>query len=160
MSAPEPIHIDARAAQTDLRFRFLVDSVTDTALFTTDHEGRITSWNSGANRMLGYSEGEIIGQDISRLFTTEDIRNSSPEKQRSKAAQAGRTEDDGWRVRKDGSHFWAHAVLTAKEVGSQRGFAVVMQDYTVRRRRRPSIWTTQGQERMKPAGAVSLARFA
>jgi PAS domain S-box-containing protein len=134
MSAPEPIHVDARAAQTDFRFRFLVDSVTDTALFTTDHEGRITSWNSGANRMLGYSESEILGQDISRLFTTEDIRNNSPEKQRSKAFQAGRTEDEGWRVRKDGSHFWAHTVITAKEVGSQRGFAVVMQDYTVRRK--------------------------
>lgn len=111
-----------------------MDSVTDSALLTTDHEGKVTSWNSGAKRILGYSESEIIGQDISRLFTSEDIRKGTPEKHRCKASQEGRTEDEGWRVRKDGSQFWAHEILTAKEAGSQSGFAVVMHDYTVRRK--------------------------
>jgi len=141
--------LEAHVARSNLRFRLLVDGVTDYALFTTDPQGRVTSWNSGAQRMLGHPQGEIIGQPFSRMFTVEDIQNGTPEKQLRKASQEGRAEDEGWRVRENGTQFWANVIITAlgEEAGSHRGFALVMQDVTERRRGAIELETVR-QERM------------
>src|SRR3984893_15503430 len=100
--------VEARLAETNGRFRLLVEGVRDYALFTMDPTGRVTSWNGGAERMLGYVEAEIVGQNFSCIFTPEDIQNRVPEKQLHKALQAGRLEDEGWRVRENRRQFWAH----------------------------------------------------
>jgi PAS domain S-box-containing protein len=128
--------LEAHAADTNVRFRLLVEGVTDYALFTTDVLGRVTSWNSGAERMLGYPEGEIMGGEFSRMFTFEDIQNGVPGKQLLKASQDRRTENEGWRVRKNGTQFWANVIITALagESDSRPGFAMVMQDVTERRK--------------------------
>jgi len=125
--------LETRVAQTNFRFRLLVEGVTDYALFTTDSLGLVTSWNSGAERMLGYPEAEIVGQEFSRMFTAEDIQNGTPEKQLRKALQEGRAEDEGWRVRENGMQFWANVIITPKE-DSHHGFALVMQDVTDKRK--------------------------
>jgi PAS domain S-box-containing protein len=141
--------LEAHVADTNARFRLLVDGVTDYALFTTDDLGRVTSWNSGGERIMGYSEDEIIGEEFSRMFTFEDIRNGIPEKQLLKASQNRRTENEGWRVRKNGTRFWADAIITAlgEEAGCRGGFAMVMQDVTDRRKAAIELETVR-QERM------------
>ena len=150
MILPEPALINVRqVTDTNVQFRLLVDAVTDYALFTTDDHGRVTSWNSGGERMLGYHEDEIIGEEFSRMFTSEDIRNGVPEKQLLKASQDRRTENEGWRVRKNGTRFWADVIITALEgeASRRRGFAVVMQDVTDRRKAAIELETVR-QERM------------
>ena len=141
--------LEAHVADTNAQFRLLVDSVTDYALFTSDDRGRVTSWNSGGERMLGYRDDEIIGEEFSRMFTSEDIQNGVPEKQLLKASQNRRTENEGWRVRKNGTRFWADAIITALEgeVGHRGGFAVVMQDVTDRRKAAIELEAVR-QERM------------
>jgi PAS domain S-box-containing protein len=128
--------LETHVAQMNLRFRLLVEGVTDYALFTTDHLGRVTSWNVGAERMLGYPQDEIVGQQFSRMFTLQDIQDRAPEKQLLKASQEGRAEDEGWRVRENQTQFWANVIITplAEEADSHRGFALVMQDVTDRRK--------------------------
>jgi PAS domain S-box-containing protein len=128
--------LEAKLAETNGRFRSLVEGVRDYALFTMDPTGRVTSWNGGAERMLGYAEAEIVGQNFSCIFTPEDIQNGSPEKQLHKALQAGRTEDEGWRVRGNGNQFWANVNITAllEDAGPARGFTIIMQDATERRK--------------------------
>src|SRR5690348_702296 len=141
--------LEAHVADTNAQFRLLVDGVTDYALFTTDDGGRVTSWNSGGERMLGYHEDEIIGEEFSRMFTPEDVQNGVPEKQLLKASQNRRTENEGWRIRKSGTRFWADVIITALEgeAGHRRGFAVVMQDVTDRRKAAIELESVR-QERM------------
>ena len=128
--------LETHVAQTNLRFRLLVEGVTDYALFTTDSLGRVTSWNAGAERMLGYPEDKIVGQEFSRMFTAQDIQDRVPEKQLLKASQEGRSEDEGWRVRGNQAQFWANVIITplAEDADSHPGFALVMQDVTDRRK--------------------------
>lgn len=128
--------LEAHVAETNLRFRLLVEGVTDYALFTADHLGRVTSWNIGAERMLGYPEAQIVGQELSRMFTVEDVHNDAPGRQLRKASQEGRSEDEGWRVREDRTQFWANVIITPlpEEAASHRGFALVMQNVTDRRK--------------------------
>jgi len=101
-----------------------------------DQEGRVKSWNGGAQRIQGYSAKEIIGQHNSRFFTQEDIDIEKPERAMGEAAATGRSEDNGWRVRKDGSAFWANVVITAirDSEGVLRGYATLARDMTERRR--------------------------
>jgi PAS domain S-box-containing protein len=140
--------LETRMSQANLRFRLLVDGVTDYALFTTDCLGRVTGWNVGAERMFGYHEIEILGQHFSRMFTLEDIQNHAPEKQLGKASQEGRVEEEGWRVRENKTQFWASVIITrlADDVNSQPGFALVMQDITIRRKAEIELETVR-QER-------------
>jgi PAS domain S-box-containing protein len=141
--------LETHISQANLRFRLLVEGVTDYALFTTDYLGRVTGWNVGAERMLGYREAEILGQHFSRIFTSEDIQNHAPEKQLGKALQEGRAEDEGWRVRENKTQFWANVILTplAEDGDPNRGFALVMQDITNRRKAEIELETVR-QERM------------
>jgi PAS domain S-box-containing protein len=128
--------LEANLAETNGRFRLLVEGVRDYALFTMDPTGQVTSWNRGAERMLGYGEAEIVGRNFSCIFAKEDIQKSLPEQQLLRALEAGRIEDEGWCVRSDRRQFWASVNITRLlgETGSVRGFAIVMQDVTERRK--------------------------
>jgi len=117
------------------RFRLLVEGVKDYAIFSLDLRGNITSWNQGAARIKGYSAREIVGQHFSVFYCQEDVLAGKPEELLRIAAAEGRVEDEGWRVRKDGTRFWADVVITAlrDEAGALRGFSKVTRDTTERR---------------------------
>lgn len=117
-------------------FHILVDQVTDYAIFMLDPEGRVRTWNQGAVRSKGYVADEIIGCHFRVFYPPEDVAAGKPEHNLAEAAANGRHEDEGWRVRKDGSRFWANVVLTRllNPDGSLRGFAKVTRDLTERRR--------------------------
>jgi len=119
--------------QSEERFRVLVESAKDYAIFMLDMEGRVASWNAGAERVLGYQAAEILGQPSSKFFIPEDVQKREPEKERHKALTDGRAEDDRWYVRKDGSRFWVTGLVTPLEAGQFRGFAKVMRDITERK---------------------------
>ncbi|HLW83536.1 MAG TPA: sigma 54-interacting transcriptional regulator [Candidatus Acidoferrales bacterium] len=118
------------------RFRALVDAAKDYAIFLLDPEGRVVTWNNGAKRIKGYSADEIIGQHFSRFFAPEDVELGKPAEELKTAATVGRSEEQGWRVRKDGSRFWANVVITAirGKDGELLGFAKVTRDVTERER--------------------------
>jgi PAS domain S-box-containing protein len=118
------------------RYRLIVESATDYAIFTTDLEGRVTSWNAGAQNVLGFEEHEILRQDARVLWTAEDRAAGAPEAEMRSAQQEGRAEDERWHVRKDGSLFFAHGLmmpLKGSEHGA-RGFLKILRDRTERRR--------------------------
>ncbi len=119
----------------DEQFRLLVDSVQDYAIFVLDPEGYIRSWNTGAVRVKGYTADEIIGRHFSVFYTPEDLAVDKPARELVEARATGRVEDEGWRVRKDGSRFWANVVITALHdpAGQLFGFAKVTRDLTERR---------------------------
>jgi PAS domain S-box-containing protein len=123
------------ALETERRFRLLVQGVTDCAIFMLDPEGHVTNWNTGATRITGYSEAEIIGEHFSRFYTPEDLAVRLPWNALERARREGRYEADGWRVRKDGSRFWASVVVDAirDPQGKLIGFAKVTRDLTERR---------------------------
>jgi PAS domain S-box-containing protein len=117
-------------------FRLLVDAVTDYAIFMLDPQGRITSWNHGAERMKGYRAAEIIGKHFSCFYPDEDVRAGKPERELEAAAREGTYEEEGWRLRKDGSRFWADVAITAlrDHRGVLVGFAKITRDATERLR--------------------------
>ncbi len=123
------------ALEAERRFRLLVQGVTDYAIYLLDPEGHITNWNAGAARIKGYAEPEILGQHFSRFYTPEDIDDGTPHRALERARQDGRYEAEGWRVRKDGSRFWAGVVIDAiyDEAGALIGFAKITRDLTDRR---------------------------
>lgn len=131
---------ERRQAEEQLRrseqqFRLLVQGVTDYALYMMDSDGRVSSWNSGAERIKGYRPDEIIGQHFSRFFPEEDRLAGLPERALETARREGRYESEGWRLRKDGTRFWANAVLDAirGEDGTLIGFAKITRDITEKR---------------------------
>src|SRR4051812_20279849 len=128
------------------RFQMLVQAVTDYAIFMLDPEGRITSWNAGAQRIKGYTGDEVLGRHFSLFFTPEDIARDTPGTALRTARETGRFESEGWRVRKDGTRFWAMALLESirDESGRLVGFAKVTRDITERRGERG---TFRGRER-------------
>jgi PAS domain S-box-containing protein len=128
-------------AETDLRyseerFRLLVESVKDYAIFLLDPHGYVTSWNAGARRIKGYADEEIIGKHFSCFYPAEALERDWPNHELTVAQTEGRFEDEGWRIRKDGSLFWANVVITAlyDAQGELRGFAKVTRDMTERKR--------------------------
>ena len=122
--------------QSEELFRLLVGGIQDYAIFMLSPEGRIASWNKGAERIKGYEEKEIIGQHFSRFYLAEDIALGKPERELDTARKDGRLEDEGWRVRKDGQRFWASVVITAlfDPDGSLRGFSKITRDITEHKR--------------------------
>jgi PAS domain S-box-containing protein len=121
--------------QSEERFRLLVDGVLDYAIYMLSPDGVVTSWNAGARRIKGYEASEIMGMHFSRFYTPEAIEAGKPWAELALAREHGRAEDEGWRVRKDGSRFWARVVVSAlyDADGVLRGFAKVTQDLTQRR---------------------------
>ena len=122
--------------ESERRFRLLVQGVTDYAIFMLSPNGYVTNWNSGARRIKGYSEEEIIGSHFSRFYTPEDAAAGIPQRGLETAARDGRFETEGWRVRRDGTTFWAHVVIDAirEHDGTLVGFAKITRDITERRR--------------------------
>jgi PAS domain S-box-containing protein len=120
--------------QTEQQLRLLVDSVQDYAIFMLDPEGHIASWNSGAERIKGYRSSEILGKHFSCFYPEEDLRNGKPQWELEVAAKEGQIVDEGWRLRKDGSRFWAHVTITAvrDDAGKLIGFGKVTRDATER----------------------------
>jgi PAS domain S-box-containing protein len=136
-------------------FRLLVESVQDYAIYLLGIDGTIRSWNAGAERLKGYTAKEIIGNNFSSFFTVPDRASEKPAWLLKQALAAGRTEDVGWRVRKDGSQFWASAVITTlRDAGGNHiGFAKITRDLTDRGYRafveasHSIVWTTDGSGR-------------
>jgi PAS domain S-box-containing protein len=128
-------HVDPRLRHSDEIFRLLVESVKDYAIFLLDPEGRVATWNEGAERIKGYKADEIIGEHFSRFYPTEARESKWPERELQIATREGRFVDEGLRVRKDGSTFWAYVVITAlrDSSGELRGFSKVTRDLTERR---------------------------
>ncbi len=118
------------------RFRLLVESVRDYAIFMLDPEGRVATWNLGAERIKGYVAEEILGQHFARFYPPEEAAVGKPARELAEAAAHGRFEDEGWRFSKDGSRFWANVVITAlrDEDGALVGFAKVTRDLSERKR--------------------------
>ena len=116
-------------------YRLLVESVRDYAIFALDAQGNVLTWNAGAERFKGYKAHEIIGRHFSTFYPDEDRAARKPERELEAAIEFGRVEDEGWRIRKDGSRFWANVVITAlhDETGAVVGFAKVTRDLSERR---------------------------
>ncbi|CAG9196450.1 Histidine kinase [Paraburkholderia sabiae] len=123
------------ALESDRRFRLLVQGVNDYAIFMLSPEGCVTNWNPGARRIKGYTDEQIIGSHFSCFYTPEDAAAGVPKRGLETAAREGRWEAEGWRVRRDGSRFWAHVVIDAirDESGTLIGFAKITRDITERR---------------------------
>jgi PAS domain S-box-containing protein len=119
---------------SDHRFRLLVESVKEYAIFILDPEGHVSSWNLGARRIKGYDAAEILGKHFSVFYPPEEVAAGKCEQELAIASREGRCEEEGWRVRKDGSRFWANVVITAlrSDEGRLLGFAKVTQDLTAR----------------------------
>ena len=132
--------IDRGLAEEALRdqeekYRLLIDGVQNYAIFTIDPHGMVASWNAGAERIKGYKAGEIIGQNFSRFYLQSDIDQGKPKAELLVAAAAGRSETEHWRVRKDGSRFWANVVITAarNSSGTLLGFSEISRDISERK---------------------------
>jgi len=124
------------ASQSDEgRYRLLIDAITDYAIYMLDPRGRVTSWNPGAQRFKGYAAQEILGEHFSRFYTEEDRAAGVPEKALRTAVSEGRFEAEGWRVRNDGTRFWAHVVIDPirSDAGEIVGFAKITRDLTERK---------------------------
>ncbi|RQG98662.1 PAS domain S-box protein [Natrarchaeobius oligotrophus] len=125
---------------SERRFRSLVDAVEEYAIFMLDADGTVVSWNEGAERIKGYEPEEVIGEHVSLFYTSEDRDAGVPERNLTKARETGAVEDEGWRVRADGSTFWANATITAiREDGELQGYAKVTRDMTDRREREQKL---------------------
>lgn len=146
-ASAELARLNEHLRQSEERFRLLVESVKDYAIFMLSPEGKILSWNAGAEKIKGYRAQEIIGQHFSRFYAPEDVRSGRPERGLKVAAAEGRYEDEGWRVRKDGSRFWANVVITAvcDAAGNLRGFSKVTRDISERRESEETIRQLSGR---------------
>src|SRR5438067_3843822 len=138
--------VEEKLRWTEEGFRLMVESVTDCAIVMLDSEGRVVSWNTGAERIKGYRAEEIVGQHFSRFYPAQDIESGVPQRHLDSAAAEGRFEVEGWRVRKDGSTFWANVVLNASRdpAGNARGFAKLTRDLTERRQVEEALTRAKG----------------
>ncbi len=143
-------HSDAAASLGADPFRVLVESVQDYAIFLLDTHGHVLTWNAGAQRIKGYSADEIVGRSFEVFYPVEAVRSGWPREELRAAAQQGRFEDEGWRLRKDGSRFWASVVITALHdaSGGLGGFAKVTRDLTERRNQEEALRRSEEQVRL------------
>ena len=150
-----------QAFSAEDRYRLLVDSVTDYALYMLDPDGIVVSWNSGAQRLKGYSEHEIVGRHFSQFYPDEDVRQGLPMRNLKIARTEGRFEAQGWRVRKSGERFWAHVVLDpiVSPSGRLLGFAKITRDLSERRIAEESLRRTEEQFRLLVQGVADYAIY-
>ncbi len=127
--------------RADQQFRSIVESVSEYAIYLLDKDGSVATWNPGAERIKGYTSDEILGGNYARFFTHEDIERGRPAELLRLAAERGRVEGEGWRVRKDGSRFWANVVMTAVHdlTGAVTGYVKITRDFTDRKRAEEAV---------------------
>ena len=144
---------------TEQRFRLLVNAVTDYAIFMLDPAGRVASWNPGAQRFKGYEAEEIIGQHFSRFFLEEEREADVPRRILDTAAREGKFEAEGWRVRKDGTRYWAHVVVDPvwSPGGKLLGYAKITRDITERHRAQQELAATERRFRLLVQGVRDYA---
>ncbi|MGY2439588.1 PAS domain S-box protein [Pseudomonas sp. SDO52101_S400] len=149
------------AAIEEMRFRLLIDAVVDYAIYMIDPDGIITSWNSGAKRFKGYEEAEILGEHFSRFYTDEDRAVGMPQRALDTAIREGRFEGEGWRVRKDGTHFWCHVVIDPifSPSGQLLGFAKITRDLTDRKMAEETLKQSEQQFRLLVQGVTDYAIY-
>ena len=152
--------IEASAA-SEGRYRLLVDAITDYAIYMLDTTGFITSWNRGAKRFKGYDEAEILGKHVSVFYTDKDQRDGLPARVLESAARDGMFEGEGWRVRKDGSRFWAYVVVDAirDDAGELLGFAKVTRDLSERQAARAALRRTEDQFKLLVQSVADYAIY-
>ncbi len=149
--------------QANRRFRLMVESVVDYAIFMLDAHGQVASWNPGAQRISGYAAEEIIGRHFSRFYPPEDVARRKPQWELEVAARERRFEEEGWRVRKDGATYWANVVITAvrDDTGALVGFAKVVRDLTERNRAEAELIRAKvSAERASEAKSQFLANMS
>ncbi|MDB5482900.1 MAG: hypothetical protein JWO83_3953 [Caulobacteraceae bacterium] len=148
-------------SDVERRFGLLVESIEGYGVYMLDLDGRVVSWNRGAERIKGYQPAEIIGQPFSRFFTIEDRRAGMPDKLLAEALRAGRTESEGWRIRKDGQRFWAMSSLQALrgDRGEAIGFAKITRDMTQEREARQALIESERRFRLLVEGVVDYAIY-
>jgi PAS domain S-box-containing protein len=147
--------------KSEERFKLLVESVRDYAIFMLDPRGHVLTWNAGAQRFKGYRAEEIIGQHFSRFYPPEEVARGLPEYELQVASKEGAFEDEGWRLRKDGSLFWANVVITAMRDtdGELVGFAKVTRDLTQRRAHEEDLRRSEERFRLLIEGVADYAIF-
>ncbi|MCA0031317.1 PAS domain-containing sensor histidine kinase [Mesorhizobium sp. B263B2A] len=143
------------------RYRILVEAVTDYAIYMLDPSGTVTSWNAGAERFKGYSASEIIGQHFSCFYTEEDRETGLPSRALETAVREGKFESEGWRVRRDGTRFWAHVVIDPirDPSGNLTGFAKVTRDLTERKKAEEELRQSQEQFQRLVQGVTDYAIY-
>ena len=143
------------------RYRVMVEGITDYAIYMLDPSGVVTSWNAGAKRFKRYEAAEIIGQHFSRFYTAEERDAGAPQRALRIAAREGRYENEGWRVRKDGSQFWAHVVIdpVRDPSGVLLGFAKITRDLTERRDSVEALRRSEEQFRRLVEGVTDYAIY-
>jgi PAS domain S-box-containing protein len=152
---------EERLRSSEERFRMLVENVQDYAIFLLTPEGHVATWNVGAQRIKGYAASEIIGKHFSIFYTPESIATGWPQRELQEATRLGRFEDEGWRLRKDGSRFWANVVITAlfDAMGELRGFSKITQDLTERRAHEERVRQSEERFRLLLEGIEDYAIF-
>ncbi len=147
--------------QREEPFRLFIESVQDYAMFMLEPNGRVATWNAGAERTKGYKASEIIGQHFSRFYSEEDVRDGHPQRLLDLALEEGRAEDEGWRVRKDGSKFWARVTITAirDATGKLIGFGKVTRDLTEHRRAELALRSSEERSRLFVEAVQDYAIF-
>jgi PAS domain S-box-containing protein len=145
----------------DARYRLLVESVTDYAIYMLDPSGVVSSWNPGAQRFKGYQSAEILGQHFSRFYTDEDRATGLPERALKTAATEGRFEHEGWRVRKDGTRFWAHVIIDPirDPSGKLLGYAKVTRDLSERKIAEEALRRSEERFRLLVQGVTDYAIY-
>ena len=145
----------------EMRFRLLIDAVVDYAIYMIDPDGIITSWNAGAKRFKGYEEAEILGQHFSRFYTEEDRKAGLPQRALDTAIREGRFEGEGWRVRKDGTHFWSHVIIDPilDPSGRLLGFAKITRDLTDRKMAEETLKQSEQQFRLLVQSVTDYAIY-
>jgi PAS domain S-box-containing protein len=163
MDGPSQEHANRFSASLteDGRYRLLVEAVTDYAIYMLDITGIVTSWNAGAERFKGYRHDEIIGRHFSRFYTAEDQETGLPARALATAASEGRFEDEGWRVRKDGTRFWASVVIDAIRDPAKRvvAFAKITRDLTERRLAEDALRRSEEQFRHLVQGVIDYSIY-
>ncbi|HEY7878845.1 MAG TPA: PAS domain S-box protein, partial [Gemmatimonadaceae bacterium] len=157
----KPIVAPEEVLETPDLFRLLVESVQDYAIFVLDPDGIIQSWNAGAERLTGYTHEEIIGRHCSIFYGPEDVAAGKPEHSLDEAARVGRYEEEGWRLREDGTHFWANVVVTALHNPNDVliGYAKVTRDLTERHlAEQRAIADTRRFAKEEAARAIAVAQ--
>ena len=141
---------------TDDPFKLLVQSIVDYAIYMLDPDGYVTSWNAGAERIKGFQTDEIIGQHFSKFYTEEDRKAGMPQKVLDTARREGKFEGEGWRVRKDGSRFWATVVVDRiqNEKGELLGFAKITRDTTDKRKAQQALLDAERRFRLLVEGVT------